>query len=55
MARMSIKLAHERQQLGLRAAKTQHRIRIQNSRDKIKEIDAKLAAGRPKKQNVIAE
>lgn len=41
--RMRIKLAHERQVIKLRMAKTQHRIRIAESRDKVKEIDAKLA------------
>lgn len=51
MARPRLKLAHEREILRLRATKTQHRIRIADSRDAIKRIDAELATMKPKKRN----
>lgn len=49
MARQRIKLAHEREILRLKTAKMQARIAIQDHRDRIKEIQAKLDAAKPPK------
>lgn len=51
MARLRLKLAHEREVIRLRAAKTQHKIRIADAKDAIRNIDAKLQGMRPPKKN----
>lgn len=51
MAKLRIKLAHEREVIRLRAAKTQHRIRIADAKDAIRTIDSKLQGMRTKKPN----
>lgn len=50
MARPRIKLAHEREVLRLRTARTAERIRIADARDRIRKIDAELEGMKPKKQ-----
>lgn len=49
MARSRIRLAHDREILRLKTTRTQSRIAIQDHREKIAQIDAKLAQLKPPK------
>lgn len=49
MARRSLKLAHDRQVLGLKARHLHHRIQAAEHQAKAREVKAKLAEMSPKK------